>query len=64
MLTFPKLNFTNLSSVTDQMAIDNLEYSISKNRIKLSTHTSRQGNLTVASDINQNRSFYEYKPKD
>ena len=63
MLTLPKLNFTTFQSSSDHLAIDNLTFNVSKNRIKLATHTPQQSELTTTSDVNNNRSFYQEKPE-
>lgn len=64
LLTFPKMNFTTLSENTDKMAIDNLEYNMAKNRIKLRTHTPSQTNLTQFNDISVNRGYFDSRPED
>jgi hypothetical protein len=64
MLTFPKLNFTSLPSDQDQMAIDNFEWNIAKNRYKLRTHTPNQTNLTAFSDVSFNRGYFDSRPED
>ena len=64
MLTFPKLNFTSLPANQDQMAIDNFEWNIAKNRYKLRTHTPNQTNLTAFSDVSFNRGYFDSRPED
>ena len=69
MLTKPKMNFSTLSGMDNELAIDRLEYNISKNRYKLHTHTP--GNVSpdtpvtpTITDIRYNRNFYENTPED
>ena len=64
MLTMPKLNFTSVQSINNQLAIDKLEIDVKANRYKLITHTPTQSNLTTSSDISQTTGFYEFKPED
>tara|TARA_R100000426_G_scaffold55970_1_gene40002 strand:- start:55 stop:2457 length:2403 start_codon:yes stop_codon:yes gene_type:complete len=64
MLTFPKLNFTTLPDNTDQMAIDNLEWNVSKNRYKIKTHVSNQSNLRSFSSTSRSRGFFTSRPED
>lgn len=63
MLTLPKINFNTLADDNHQ-AIDNLEFNVSKNRYKLSTHLPIQDNLTTINDVESKRDFYEFKPED
>ena len=63
MLTLPKINFNTLADDNHQ-AIDNLEFNVSKNRYKLSTHIPTQSNLTAFGDISSLSSFYKFKPED
>lgn len=63
MLTLPKIYFESLTE-DDHQAIDNLEFNVSKNRYKLSTHVPTQANLPLITDISSNTDFYEYKPED
>lgn len=63
MLTLPKINFNTLSDDNHQ-AIDNLEFNVSKNRYKLSTHIPTQDNLTNFGQISSNTDFYRFKPED
>ena len=69
MLTKPKMNFTTLSGMDNELAIDRLEFNVSKNRYKLYTHTP--GNVSsdipitpTITDIRYNRNFYENTPED
>jgi len=64
LLTLPKLNFTTFQSATNHLAIDNINFNLAKNRIKINTHTPQQTKLTVTTDVSNNRSFYEEKPSD
>jgi len=64
MLTFPKLNFTTLPANQDQMAIDNLEWNVAKNRYRIRTHTPNQQNLTAFSDVTFNRGYFNSRPED
>jgi hypothetical protein len=64
MLTFPVLNFTTLPDNTDQIAIDNFEWDVAKNRYKLRTHTPNQTNLTAFSDVSFNRGYFDSRPED
>ena len=64
MLTFPKLNFTTLPANQDQMAIDNLEWHVAKNRYKLRTHTPNQTNLTDDGDVSFTRGYFDSRPED
>tara|TARA_R100000479_G_scaffold157932_2_gene94780 strand:- start:454 stop:2784 length:2331 start_codon:yes stop_codon:yes gene_type:complete len=63
MLTFPKLAFSTLSDDNHQ-AIDNLEFNVSKNRYKFSTHIPTQSNLTAFGQIASFTDFYKFKPED
>ncbi len=63
MLTLPKINFNTLSDDNHQ-DIDNLEFNVSKNRYKLSTHIPTQDNLTNFGQISSNTDFYRFKPED
>ena len=63
MLTFPKINFSSLADDNHQ-AIDNLEFNVSKNKYKLSTHIPTQSNLTVYGQISSHTDFYRFKPED
>ena len=63
MLTFPKLAFSTLSDDNHQ-AIDNLEFNVSKNRYKFSTHIPTQSNLTGFGQIASFTDFYKFKPED
>jgi hypothetical protein len=63
MLTLPKINFNTLADDNHQ-AIDNLEFNVSKNRYKLSTHIPTQDNLTNFGQIESNTDFYRFKPED
>lgn len=63
MLTLPKINFNTLADDNHQ-AIDNLEFNVSKNRYKLSTHIPTQENLTSYGQIATNTDFYKFKPED
>mgnify|MGYP003146084075 CR=1 FL=1 len=64
MLSFLKLNFNTLTSNTDQLAIDNFEWNVSKNRYKLRTHTPNQQNLTSFSDVTFTRGYFNTRPED
>lgn len=64
LLTFPKLNFTTLPANQDQMAIDNFEWNVAKNRYKIRTHTPNQTNLTAFSDVTFNRGYFDSRPED
>ena len=63
MLTLPKINFNTLADDNHQ-AIDNLEFNVSKNRYKLSTHIPTQENLTAYGQIATHTDFYKFKPED
>ena len=63
MLTLPKINFNTLADDNHQ-AIDNLEFNVSKNRYKLSTHIPTQDNLPLLNDISSKTDFFEFKPED
>jgi hypothetical protein len=63
MLTLPKINFDTLADDKHQ-AIDNLEFNVSKNRYKLSTHIPTQDNITAFGQISSNTDFYRFKPED
>jgi hypothetical protein len=63
MLTLPKINFNTLADDKHQ-AIDNLQFNVSKNRYKLSTHIPTQDNLTNFTQISSNTDFYRFKPED
>ena len=64
MLTLPKLGFTSVSGLTDQLAIDRLDFNIAKNRIKLVTHTPSQTALDSTSDVQTGEGFFEKEPED
>ena len=63
LLSFPKLAFSTLTDDNHQ-AIDNLEFNVSKNRYKLTTHIPTQNNLTGFGQIISFTDFYKHKPED
>jgi len=63
MISLPKLSFNTLSDDNHQ-AIDNLEFNVSKNRYRITTHIPTQGNLTNFGQIASFTDFYKHKPED
>ena len=68
MLTKPKMNFTSISGLDNELAIDRLDFNVSKNRYNLVTHTPQNilNNAPIqnTTEINYNRNFYEFKPEE
>ena len=67
MLTKPKMNFTSVSGLDNELAIDRMVFNVSKNRYQLITHTpgnkSNETPLNTTSDISFNRNFYKFNPE-
>ena len=67
MLTKPKMNFTSISGLNNELAIDRLTFEVTKNRYSLNTHTpkniSNETAVNSTSDIVYNRNFYQHKPE-
>jgi hypothetical protein len=67
MLSKPKLNFTSVSGLDNELAIDKMIFDVSKNRYKLITHTpgnkTSDSALNSTSDISFNRNFYRFNPE-
>ena len=66
MITKPKMNFSTLTGLDNELAIDRMIFNITKNRYELVTHTpkniSYETPLTQNTDVKWNRNFYEFKP--
>jgi len=68
MITKPKMAFTTITGLDNELAIDRMSFNITKNRYKLVTHTpaNKTNNTPInsTSDITYNRNFYTHKPED
>ena len=68
MITKPKMAFTTITGLDNELAIDRMSFNITKNRYKLVTHTpaNKTSNTPInsTSDITYNRNFYTHKPED
>jgi len=68
MITKPKMAFTTITGMDNELAIDKLSFNITKNRYKLITHTpankASETPLNTTADISYNRNFYKHKPEE
>jgi len=68
MLTKPKMNFSSIEGMDNELAIDKLTFNVTKNRYQLITHTPKnipdETPINTNTEINWNRNFYDNKPDE
>ena len=68
MLTKPKMNFSSIEGMDNELAIDKLTFNVTKNRYQLITHTPKnipdETPINTNTEINWNRNFYNNKPDE